>query len=143
MSGKSQFPFLVDSNTGLLLFVHVCFMLLTVSSCMLHNSLRGSRPPDAVPQRYSCCAAGKQLLESDDIIKYLYDTYGDGKVRPIACGWSPLKGVLQMPVSAPAVKEARTGLIQLNTRWGQPPHQCSCRRPHHRSTQQHVASDPH
>jgi glutathione S-transferase len=47
MSGKSQFPFLVDSNTG------------------------------------------KQLLESDDIIKYLYDTYGDGKV-PLSLSLGPL-----------------------------------------------------
>jgi glutathione S-transferase len=47
MSGKSQFPFLVDSNTG------------------------------------------QQMLESDDIIKYLYDTYGDGKV-PLSLSLGPL-----------------------------------------------------
>ena len=26
-------------------------------------------------------ATGQQMLESDAIIKYLYDTYGDGKVQ--------------------------------------------------------------
>ena len=40
MSGKSQFPFLVDPNTG------------------------------------------KQMLESDAIITYLWNEYGDGKVGP-------------------------------------------------------------
>lgn len=30
------------------------------------------------------CSAGKQLLESDAIIKYLYTEYGDGKVRWLA-----------------------------------------------------------
>ena len=40
MSGKGQFPFLVDPNTG------------------------------------------KQMLESDAIISYLYNEYGDGQVTP-------------------------------------------------------------
>ena len=42
MSGKGQFPFMVDPNTG------------------------------------------KQMLESDSIIEYLWSTYGDGQV----CTWS-------------------------------------------------------
>lgn len=44
MSGKQQFPFMVDPNNN-----------------------------------------NRELLESDAIIKYLYDKYGDGNVR--ACLW--------------------------------------------------------
>lgn len=43
MSGKGQFPFLVDPNTG------------------------------------------KQMLESDAIINYLWNEYGDGQVGLFAC----------------------------------------------------------
>ena len=43
MSGKGQFPFLVDPNTG------------------------------------------KQMLESDAIINYLWNEYGDGQVHSFAC----------------------------------------------------------
>jgi len=38
---------------------------------------------------WSPCITGKQLLESDAIVKYLYDEYGDGKV-PLSLSMGPL-----------------------------------------------------
>ncbi len=38
---------------------------------------------------WSPCSIGKQLLESDAIVKYLYDEYGDGKV-PLSLSMGPL-----------------------------------------------------
>jgi len=54
MSGKSQFPFLVDPNNG------------------------------------------KEMLESDAIIEYLWNEYGDGKVLFVHCTPSEVMDILHM-----------------------------------------------
>ena len=76
MSGKQQFPFMVDPNNN-----------------------------------------NRELLESDAIIKYLYDEYGDGNVS--ACLWPPCNVALKA-ASFQVSNVARSAWSELVCMWHRP-----------------------